>query len=50
MGILCVKNENLLYAWAKKRSMKLLGGLNGGKIKRILCRSVCMVQKKVSIF
>jgi hypothetical protein len=44
------KAENLLKLWEKKCSVQLMGGLTGGKSERILCTSVCMVQKKVPIF
>jgi hypothetical protein len=50
-GPVCVKQQkNWLKLWAKKRSLELVGGLTGGKSERILCKSVCMVQKKVPIF
>jgi hypothetical protein len=38
IGLLCVnKQKNVLKLWAKKRSVKLMGGLKGGKTKIILC-------------
>jgi hypothetical protein len=39
------KSESLLKLWANYSSVQLMGGLTGGKSKRI-----CIVQKKVPIF
>jgi hypothetical protein len=39
-----------LKLWAKKSSVQLMDGLTGGKSEKILCTSICMVQKKVPIF
>jgi hypothetical protein len=51
MGLFCAKKQkNLIKVWAKKSSVQLMGGLTGGKSERILCASVCMVQKKLLIF
>jgi len=40
----------MLKLWAKKGSVQLMGGLTDGKSEKILCTSVCMVQKIVPNF
>jgi hypothetical protein len=47
---MCQKAEELSKSMGKKSSVQLMGGLKGGKTKRILCRSVCMGQKKSGDF
>jgi hypothetical protein len=47
---MCQKAEEFAKSMDKEKFSAANGWLTGGKSEKILCTSVCMVQKKVLIF